>query len=144
MARSSDITSFTEHRQHLRDHLQQVRETGRPLYITRNGKTEAIVLRSKDHGLNDNRQGRTDDRQGAPERTTEANHGSISRAGASLPLANVISVANPRRALAVLSMIPRLPRSVVSSEYDIAGSMFAVHPRPGEFCCKGQATSRLQ
>ena len=44
MSRSTDITSFTEHRQHLRDHLKQVRETGRPLYITTNGKTEAIVL----------------------------------------------------------------------------------------------------
>ncbi len=44
MARSTDITSFTEHRKHLRDHLRQVKETGRPLYITTNGKTEAVVL----------------------------------------------------------------------------------------------------
>ena len=44
MARSTDITSFTEHRQHLRDHLNRVRETGRPLYVTTNGETHAVVL----------------------------------------------------------------------------------------------------
>ncbi len=44
MARSTDITSFTDHRQHLRDHLRQVRETGRPLYVTTNGETNAVVL----------------------------------------------------------------------------------------------------
>lgn len=44
MARSEDITSFTEHRQHLREHLSRVRETGRPLYITTNGRTDAVVM----------------------------------------------------------------------------------------------------
>ena len=44
MARSTDITNFTEHRKHLREHLTRVRETGRPLYITTNGKTDAVVL----------------------------------------------------------------------------------------------------
>ena len=44
MARSTDITSFTEHRRHLRDHLEQVRRTGRPLYITTNGTTDAVVM----------------------------------------------------------------------------------------------------
>lgn len=44
MARTDDITSFTEHRQHLREHLRRVRETGRPLYITTNGHTDAVVL----------------------------------------------------------------------------------------------------
>ncbi len=44
MARSTDITSFTEHRQHLREHFRKVRETGRPLYITTNGRTDAVVL----------------------------------------------------------------------------------------------------
>ena len=44
MTRSTDITSFTEHRQHLRDHLNQVRSTGRTLYITTNGETDAVVL----------------------------------------------------------------------------------------------------
>jgi len=44
MTRSTDITSFTEHRRHLRDHLEKVRTTGRPLYVTRNGETAAVVL----------------------------------------------------------------------------------------------------
>lgn len=44
MNRTTDITSFTEHRQHLRDHLNQVRTTGRPLFITTNGETDAVVL----------------------------------------------------------------------------------------------------
>ena len=44
MTRSTDITSFTEHRQHLRDHFAQVKETGRPLYITNNGETDAVVM----------------------------------------------------------------------------------------------------
>jgi len=42
--RTTDITSFTAHRQHLRAHLNQVRETGRPLFITTNGQTDAVVL----------------------------------------------------------------------------------------------------
>lgn len=44
MARSTDITSFTEHRQHLRDHFEQIKATGRPLYITTNGETDAVVM----------------------------------------------------------------------------------------------------
>ena len=44
MIRTDDITSFTEHRRHLRDHLRQVQETGRPLYVTTNGRTDAVVL----------------------------------------------------------------------------------------------------
>ncbi|MBI5850365.1 MAG: type II toxin-antitoxin system Phd/YefM family antitoxin [Planctomycetes bacterium] len=44
MNRSTDITSFTEHRQKLRQHFLQVRETGRPLYVTTNGHTDAVVL----------------------------------------------------------------------------------------------------
>lgn len=44
MSRSSDVTSFTEHRQNLRDHLRKVRETGRPLYVTTNGQTDAVVM----------------------------------------------------------------------------------------------------
>jgi len=44
MARSTDITSFTEHRRKLRSHFRQVRETGRPLYVTTNGTTDAVVL----------------------------------------------------------------------------------------------------
>lgn len=44
MARTRDITSFTEHRQRLRDHFEQVKATGRPLYVTTNGETDAVVL----------------------------------------------------------------------------------------------------
>jgi len=44
MARSTDITSFTELRKHLRDHLERIRETGRPLFVTTNGETDAVVL----------------------------------------------------------------------------------------------------
>ncbi len=44
MTRSTDITSFTEHRRRLRDHLEQVQRTGRPLFVTTNGKTAAVVL----------------------------------------------------------------------------------------------------
>ncbi|MEM6925631.1 MAG: type II toxin-antitoxin system Phd/YefM family antitoxin [Myxococcota bacterium] len=36
--------SFTDLRQHLREYLQKARETGRPLYVTTNGKTDAVVL----------------------------------------------------------------------------------------------------
>lgn len=44
MTRSTDITSFTVHRQNLREHLDRVKKTGRPLYVTSNGETEAVVL----------------------------------------------------------------------------------------------------
>lgn len=44
MSRSTDITSYTEHRRNLREHLRQVRETGRPLYVTTNGRADAVVL----------------------------------------------------------------------------------------------------
>lgn len=44
MIRSTDITSFTDHRQNLREHLNRVKKTGRPLYVTTNGETEAVVL----------------------------------------------------------------------------------------------------
>ena len=43
--RTEDITSVTQHREHLRDHLNQVKKTGRPMFITnRGGRTEAVVL----------------------------------------------------------------------------------------------------
>ncbi len=44
MARSTDITSSTELRQHLRERLQQVQETGRPLFVTTNGHKDAVVM----------------------------------------------------------------------------------------------------
>lgn len=44
MTRARDITSFTEFRTHLRDHLDQSKASGRPLFVTTNGETEAVVL----------------------------------------------------------------------------------------------------
>jgi prevent-host-death family protein len=44
MTRSTDITSLTEFRAHLRDHLDQRKATSRPLFVTANGETEAVVL----------------------------------------------------------------------------------------------------
>ena len=44
MTRSNDITSFTEHRRNLREHLDRVKNSGRPLFITTNGEAEAVVM----------------------------------------------------------------------------------------------------
>ena len=44
MVRTEDITSFSTHRAHLKAHLRQVNATGRPMFITTNGETEAVVL----------------------------------------------------------------------------------------------------
>lgn len=44
MNRATDITSVTEHRAKLKEHLQQARETGRPLFVTANGSVEGVVL----------------------------------------------------------------------------------------------------
>jgi prevent-host-death family protein len=44
MIRSNDITSVTDCRAHLREHLDRLAQTGRPLYITSNGTAEAVLL----------------------------------------------------------------------------------------------------
>lgn len=44
MNRTSDITSFTECRRNLRARLDQVRSTGRPLYVTNRGEADAVIL----------------------------------------------------------------------------------------------------
>jgi PHD/YefM family antitoxin component YafN of YafNO toxin-antitoxin module len=44
MIRTTDITSFTEYRKRLKEHHSMVKETGRPLYVTNKGETEAVVL----------------------------------------------------------------------------------------------------
>lgn len=41
---TSDIFPFSEHRRHLREHFDRVKQTGRPLVITANGKADAVVL----------------------------------------------------------------------------------------------------
>jgi prevent-host-death family protein len=47
MARTSDITSLTDCRQNFRAHLNRVKRTGRPLFITTNGQAEAVILSAK-------------------------------------------------------------------------------------------------
>ena len=42
--RSGDITPFTEYRQHLREHFERVKESGRPLFVTTHGKPDAVIL----------------------------------------------------------------------------------------------------
>jgi prevent-host-death family protein len=44
MIRSTDITSTSELRQNLREHLDRLKASGRPLYVTTNGETDAVVL----------------------------------------------------------------------------------------------------
>lgn len=44
MIRSTDITSVSECRSHLRQHLNELAESGRPLYITSNGAAKAVLL----------------------------------------------------------------------------------------------------
>ncbi len=42
--RTEDIQPLSEHRAHLAAHFQHVQETGRPLFVTSNGRTAAVVL----------------------------------------------------------------------------------------------------
>lgn len=42
--RTDDIQPLTELRAHLAAHFQHVQETGRPLFVTSNGRTAAVVL----------------------------------------------------------------------------------------------------
>ena len=42
--RTTDIQSLTAHRAHLSENFARVQETGRPLFVTTNGKTAAVVL----------------------------------------------------------------------------------------------------
>lgn len=47
MNRTSDITSFTQHRRLLRQHLDQAKATGRPIFITSKGETDGVLLGPK-------------------------------------------------------------------------------------------------
>lgn len=89
MARSTDITSFTDHRRHLREHLCRVRETGRPLFVTTNGEADAVVMSPEaydalmdkaelldslarlDSSMNDVHQGRTQETKRALEKIAD-------------------------------------------------------------------------
>ena len=42
--RTEDIQPLSEHRAKLTEHLKRARETGRPLFVTSNGKPAAVVL----------------------------------------------------------------------------------------------------
>ena len=44
MIRSTDITRSSDLRQNLREHLDRLKQNGRPLYVTTNGETDAVVL----------------------------------------------------------------------------------------------------
>jgi prevent-host-death family protein len=44
MTRSSDITSVTDLRSNFRGQIDRARDTGRPIFITTNGHTEAVLL----------------------------------------------------------------------------------------------------
>jgi prevent-host-death family protein len=79
MTRSTDITTFSELRQNLRDRFDRLRRTGRPLFVTSNGEPDAVVLSPKafdelteraelaenlaaiDRGLEDVKKGRVSD-----------------------------------------------------------------------------------
>lgn len=77
MNRTTDITSFSQHRRRLRQHLDQARVTGRPIFITSKGEPDGVVLSPEaydslvekaeladslvmlDRGMEDYRKGRT-------------------------------------------------------------------------------------
>ncbi|MFA9478778.1 type II toxin-antitoxin system Phd/YefM family antitoxin [Phycisphaerales bacterium AB-hyl4] len=42
--RTANIMPFTEHRQHLREHFEQVKRSNHPLIVTTNGKPAAVVI----------------------------------------------------------------------------------------------------
>lgn len=44
MTRSTDITTFSDLRQHMRERFDRLKETGRPLFVTSNGEPDAVVL----------------------------------------------------------------------------------------------------
>lgn len=44
MTPMKDITSVTEHQNHLDDHFRHVKATGRPMFVTAEGETVAVVL----------------------------------------------------------------------------------------------------
>lgn len=44
MTKTSDITTFSDLRQNMRERLDQLKATGRPLFVTSNGEPDAVVL----------------------------------------------------------------------------------------------------
>lgn len=41
---TDDIQPFSEYRAHLAEHHRRIQETGRPLFVTKNGRTSAVIL----------------------------------------------------------------------------------------------------
>ena len=44
MVKTEDIKPFSEHRAHLTENFKHVQETGRPLFVTHNGRTAGVLL----------------------------------------------------------------------------------------------------
>lgn len=44
MIRTTDITTFSDLRQNMRERLDGLKATGRPLFVTSNGEPDAVVL----------------------------------------------------------------------------------------------------
>ena len=42
--RSSDVTTFTDARDHLREKFDQAKETGRPVMVTNHGRVDGYIL----------------------------------------------------------------------------------------------------
>lgn len=44
MTRTTDITTFSDLRQNMRERLDRLKKTGRPLFVTSNGEPDAVLL----------------------------------------------------------------------------------------------------
>lgn len=42
--KTDDITPFTEHRRHLREHFERVKSFGQSLIVTTNGRPDAVLM----------------------------------------------------------------------------------------------------
>jgi prevent-host-death family protein len=49
LTRTTDITTFSDIRQNLRTHINRVKKSGRPLFVTKNGKAEVVILSAKEY-----------------------------------------------------------------------------------------------
>ena len=44
MTRTTDITTFSDLRQNMRERFDRLKQTGRPLFVTSNGEPDAVLL----------------------------------------------------------------------------------------------------
>ncbi len=49
LTRTTDITTFSDIRQNLRTHINRVKKSGRPLFVTKHGKAEVVILSAKEY-----------------------------------------------------------------------------------------------